>query len=70
MLRLSDTGAMVEDSDVIIRFLEAHESKVLVELIKESYGDSYDAEWVYDPEKIAERIRNNTLRSTIGQLAD
>jgi serine/threonine-protein kinase RsbW len=70
VLRLSDTGAMVEDSDVIIRFLEAHESKVLVELIKESYGDSYDAEWVYDPEKIAERIRNNTLRSTIGQLAD
>ena len=61
---------MVEDSDVIIRFLEPHESEVLVELIKESYGDSYDAEWVYDAEKIAERIRNNTLRSTIGQLND
>jgi serine/threonine-protein kinase RsbW len=61
---------MTEEPDVTIRFLEAHESEVLVELIKESYGDSYDAQWVYEPHTIAERIRNNTLRSTVGQLAD
>lgn len=61
---------MTQEADVIIRFLEAHESEILVELIKESYGDSYDAEWVYEPHTIAERIRNNTLRSTVGQLAD
>ena len=61
---------MTLDLDVTIRFLEPHESEVLVELIKESYGDSYDAEWVYEAHTIAERIRNNTLRSAIGQLAD
>ncbi len=61
---------MTEDPDVTIRFLEPHESQVLVDLVRESYGDSYDAEWVYEPHTIAERIRNNTLRSTIGQLAD
>ena len=61
---------MTEEPDVIIRFLEPHESEILVELIRESYGDSYDAEWVYEADAIAERIRNNTLRSTIGQLAD
>lgn len=61
---------MTEEPDVTIRFLQAHESEVLVDLIKESYGDSYDAQWVYEPHTIAERIRNNTLRSTVGQLAD
>jgi len=61
---------MTEDQEVAIRFLEPHESEVLVELIKESYGDSYDAEWVHEAHTIAERIRNNTLRSVIGQLAD
>ncbi len=65
-----NTCHMAEDPEVTIRFLEAHESQVLVDLVRESYGDSYDAEWVYEPHTIAERIRNNTLRSTIGQLAD
>lgn len=67
---IDNTYNMAEDPEVTIRFLEAHEAEVLVELVRESYGDSYDAEWVYQPHTIAERIRNNTLRSTIGQLAD
>ncbi len=61
---------MSDELEITIRFLEEHEAEVLVDLIRESYGDSYDAEWVYEPHTIAERIRNNTLRSTIGQLAD
>jgi serine/threonine-protein kinase RsbW len=55
---------------ITVRFLEAHESEVLVDLISEAYGDSYDAEWVYQPDAIAERIERNTLRSAVGQLAD
>lgn len=55
---------------ITVRFLEAHESEVLVDLIREAYGDSYDAEWVYQPDAIAERIERNTLRSAVGQLAD
>ena len=58
------------ETELYIRFLEAHESEVLVELIRESYGDTYDAEWVYQPEQIAHRISTNTLRSAIGHLAD
>jgi hypothetical protein len=61
---------MSEALDFTIRFLEAHESEVLVDLIREAYGDSYDAEWVYQPDAIAERIERNTLRSTVGQLPD
>jgi serine/threonine-protein kinase RsbW len=61
---------MSDESEIAIRFLEANESEILVTLIREAYGESYDAEWVYQPEIISERISGNTLRSAVGQLAD
>jgi serine/threonine-protein kinase RsbW len=61
---------MSDESEIAIRFLEANEAEILVDLIRDAYGDSYDAEWVYQPEVISERISGNTLRSAVGQLAD
>jgi len=61
---------MSDPEEIHLRFLEAHEAEVLVDLIQETYGDSYDAEWVYHPTEIAARINNNQLRSAIGYLAD
>lgn len=59
-----------DEDEVHIRFLEAGESGVLVDLIREAYGDTYDADWVYQPDQIAHRINANTLRSAIGHLTD
>jgi hypothetical protein len=59
-----------DEAEVHIRFLEAEESGILVDLIREAYGDTYDAEWVYQPDQIAHRINTNTLRSAIGHLSD
>ncbi len=61
---------MSQEPAITIRFLQANESEVLIDLVREAYGDSYDAEWVYQPDAIAERIERKTLRSTVGQLAD
>lgn len=66
----SDQATATDEDEVHIRFLEAEESDVLVDLIREAYGDTYDAEWVYQPDQIAHRINSNTLRSTIGHLSD
>jgi hypothetical protein len=65
-----DQHVVADEAEVYIRFLAAEESSVLVDLIRESYGDTYDAEWVYQPEQIAHRINTNTLRSAIGHLSD
>ncbi len=65
-----DQQPAADEAEVYIRFLAAEESGVLVDLIRESYGDTYDAEWVYQPEQIAHRINTNTLRSAIGHLSD
>lgn len=59
-----------DEAEVHIRFLTAEESSVLVDLVREAYGDTYDAEWVYQPDQIAHRINANTLRSAIGHLSD
>ena len=53
--------------DVTIEFLTADESHVLVDLVTEVYGDSYDAEWVYDPDEVARRIAHGELVSTVGR---
>lgn len=66
----SDQATATDEDEVHIRFLEAEESDVLVDLIREAYGDTYDAEWVYQPDQIAHRINSNMLRSTIGHLSD
>lgn len=61
---------MSDTENISTRFLEAHEAEVLVDLIRETYGDTYDAAWVYQPNEIAARINDNRLRSAIGYLAD
>ena len=61
---------MAEPEEIHLRFLQAQEAEVLVDLIQETYGDSYDAEWVYLPDEIAARISDNRLRSAVGYLAD
>ena len=61
---------MPDSENIDLRFLEAHEAEVLVDLIRETYGDSYDADWVYLPNEIAARINDNRLRSAVGYLAD
>jgi hypothetical protein len=59
-----------DEAQVHIRFLAAEESSVLVDLVREAYGDTYDAEWVYQADQIAHRINTHTLRSAIGHLSD
>ncbi|MCF8551679.1 MAG: hypothetical protein K9G05_06345 [Candidatus Nanopelagicales bacterium] len=61
---------MAEPDNIEIRFLEPTEAEVLVDLIRETYGDTYDAEWVYQSDEIAARLSDNRLRSAIGHLAD
>lgn len=56
--------------DLVIEFLSADEPGVLVDLVEEVYGDSYDAEWVYQPDEIARRIASGELVSTVGRDAD
>ena len=59
-----------EADDIFIEFLSADQSGVLVDLVQEVYGDSYDAEWVYQPDEIARRIASGELVSTVGRDAD
>ena len=66
----SEPAPMTDEDEVHIRFLAAEESSVLVDLVREAYGDTYDAEWVYQPDQIAHRINAKTLRSAIGHLSD
>ena len=56
--------------DVDIDFLSADESGVLVGLVTEVYGDTYDAEWVYQADEIARRITDGQLVSTVGRQPD
>jgi len=55
-------------SEVEIRFLQQSEAPVLTRLVRETYGDTYDAEWVYQPEEIAARIKDGRLVSIVGEL--
>lgn len=62
-----ESSTPAEPDELLVRFLEPNEADQLVELVRESYGDSYDAAWVYEPDAIRERILSAKLRSTIGQ---
>lgn len=57
-------------TEVEIRFLQSDEAVALTELIRETYGDTYDADWVYQPEEIAARIEAGRLVSTVGVIDD
>jgi RimJ/RimL family protein N-acetyltransferase len=45
-------------------------AEAFTRLVRRCYGDSYDAEWVYDPAEVAERLRRGTLWSTVGIAED
>lgn len=53
--------------EVSIEFLAPGDAEDLVRLIHEVYGDSYDAEWVYQAPEIARRIGDGELVSTVGR---
>jgi len=57
---------VAEDAHVEIRFMEASEVTALAECIFHSYGYSYDAAWVYEPDTIRSMIEHGTLRSVVG----
>ena len=55
-------------SDAQIRSLQESEAPVLTRLLRETYGDTYDAEWVYQPQEIAASIKDGRLVSVVGEL--
>lgn len=61
---------MTDPDNIDMRFLGVHEAKVLVDLVRDTYGDTYDAEWVYQPDEIAARLESGRLRSAIGYAPD
>lgn len=65
-------GSDVEagSDDVTIEFLSANDAGVLVGLVTQVYGDSYDADWVYEVDEIARRITDGELVSTVGRDAE
>lgn len=54
------------DAHIDIRFMESAEAPILARSIYRSYGYSYDANWVYQPDQIAQRIEQGMLRSCVG----
>ncbi len=54
------------DAHVEIRFLDPSETVALSECIFHSYGYSYDADWVYEPETIRSMIQKGNLTSVVG----
>jgi anti-sigma regulatory factor (Ser/Thr protein kinase) len=61
---------VAEDAHVEIHFMEASEATALAECIFHSYGYSYDAAWVYEPDTIRTMIEHGTLRSVVGVSAE
>ena len=59
-----------DDAPIEIRFLEPSEAIVLSEAIWRCYGPSYDADWVYRPAEVADRLRSGSLRSIVGISED
>jgi serine/threonine-protein kinase RsbW len=61
---------VAEDAHVDIRFMEAVEAAALAECIFHSYGYSYDAAWVYEPDTIRTMVEHGTLKSVVGASAE
>lgn len=55
-----------DDHRIEIRFMRPEESEGLSRCVFRSYGGSYDADWIYQPDTIAERINAGLYRSVIG----
>lgn len=58
------------DAPVAIRFMRPDEAMALSRCVVRSYGASYDAEWVYQPDSIAELLELGVLRSAVGVAPD
>jgi hypothetical protein len=67
---LSDDLTPHEADSVTIEFLSADDAGILVGLVTEVYGNSYDADWVYQQAEVARRISEGTLISTVGRDSD
>jgi len=58
--------AAAPDAPIEIRFLRPDEAARLTAAIERSYGQSYDAQWAYDPAEIHRRIECGSMRSIVG----
>jgi hypothetical protein len=58
------------ESPVRLRLLGPEEGEKLTEAIRAAYGDTYDAEWVYDPDEVSARIAAGTYVSCVAETAD
>jgi hypothetical protein len=60
-----------EDLDgVLLRLLASTEGAVLTDAITAVYGDTYDEDWVYEPDEINRRLRDGRLISAVAETAD
>jgi len=53
-----------------LRLLGAEEGALLGDAIRAAYGDSYDADWVYDAGEVGRRIAIGLLVSCVAEAAD
>ncbi len=58
------------DAPVEVRFMRPDEAPALSRCVFRSYGATYDAEWVYQPDRVAELLELGLLRSCVGVAAD
>ncbi len=58
------------NAPIDFRFLEPDEATELSRCVYRSYGYSYDADWVYQPNAIADKIHRGVLRSCVGVAPD
>jgi hypothetical protein len=62
--------APLDPGEARIRLLRPEEAARLADAIRAAYGDSYDAEWVYDSHQVARRISEGLMISCIAESAD
>lgn len=62
--------AVDADAPVEIRKVEARDAVGIARLVHHCYGYSYDADWVYQPERIARMIESGILHSFVGVTPD
>ena len=60
-LERKDADPVPGDTPITVRFMEPSEATQLARCVFRSYGSSYDADWVYRPDQIAERIESGLL---------
>ena len=57
----------VLDDGTVLRLLQPDEGSVLGDAIRVAYGDSYDAEWVYDSVEVGARLADGRLVSAVAE---